>query len=293
MSSPRLVLVTRTTEYAELLARHGTSGQAGFFVAGRGRDLADVRERHQALGRAVATVRAAVPDHWRQGGVDRADLARYLFGPEDIVVVVGQDGLVANVAKYLEQQIVVGIHPESHPVGPLCRHPAAAAADLFADLSGGRALPEARSMVALATDDDQRLLALNEIFLGHQTHQTARYRLSGPGGTERQASSGLVVGSGTGATGWCASIHHDRGAAWPLPAPLDPALAWFVREAWPSPSTGARLTEGLLSEPDRLTVEVESDRLVAFGDGIEDDRVTLSWGQQVTLGLAERRLRLL
>ena len=52
-----------------------------------------------------------MPADWRQALVRRADLDRFLFGPEDVVVAVGQDGLVANVAKYLDGQPVLGVNP--------------------------------------------------------------------------------------------------------------------------------------------------------------------------------------
>lgn len=121
--APRAVLVHRTTEYEELLARHGTHGQAAFFLAARGRSVDAVRERHERAHRALATVAGAVPLTWRQTRVERADLDRFLFGPEDVVVVVGQDGLVANAAKYLTGQPVVGIDadPGRNP-GVLVRH---------------------------------------------------------------------------------------------------------------------------------------------------------------------------
>ena len=291
---PRAVLVHRTTEYEELVAHHGTHGQAAFFLSSRGRDIAEVAERHERTRRALAEVTSAIPLTWRQARVERADLDRFLFAPEDVVIVVGQDGLVANVAKYLSGQRVLGIDtdPGRNP-GVLVRHrPAQAAALLPAALD---TTVDELTMVEAVADDTQRLVALNEIYLGAAGHQTARYRLGleGDGGVvEAQASSGVLVGTGTGATGWLRSLWQERGGRLRLPDPTENRLLWFVREAWPSPATGTSLIAGELPARARLRLTVESERLIAFGDGMEGDAVELTWGQTVEVGVCGERLRL-
>lgn len=294
--APRAVLVHRTTEYEELLARHGTHGQAAFFLSSRGRSIEEVAARHHRTQRALGDVAAAVPLQWRRSRVERADLDRFLFGPEDVVIVVGQDGLVANAAKYLAGQPVVGIDtdPGRNP-GVLVRHRTRDAAALCraAVAPGGRA--ERLTMVEAVADDTQQLLALNEIYLGPSGHQTARYRIgtdAAPSAGEPQASSGVLVGTGTGATGWLRSLWQERGSALPLPAPTDPRLLWFVREAWPSPATGTSLVAGELGQGDGLRLTVESDRIVVFGDGMEADSLELTWGQTVRLGISATSLNL-
>lgn len=292
MSTPRVVVVHRHTEYDELVARHGTRGQAAFFLASRGRTLDEVDSRHEATQAAIGLVLQGIPSDWRRAQVEREELSRFVFGPEDVIAVVGQDGLVANVAKYVDDQLVVGIDPlPGTNAGILVPHTPKSAARLMRAAVAGTAPSISRTMVDAVADDGQRLTALNEIFVGQPTHQSARYRLEVQNRTERQSSSGLIIGTGTGATGWCASLQRQQAPALVLPSPDAGALAWFVREPWPSPSTGADLTAGVLAAQDDLIVRVESDSLVVFGDGVESDRLTLAWGQELRIQRSARVLR--
>lgn len=291
--TPRVVVVTRPSDYESLLARHATRGQALFFLETRGGSLEEVEARHRALESARAAVAGAIPVDWRRTAVDRADLDRFLFTPEDLVVVIGQDGLVPNVAKYLSGQPVIGLDPEpGRNAGVLVRHSPDAAADLLADLAADRGRLEERTMVEARLAAGDRMFALNEIFLGHRSHQSARYRIEVGGREERQSSSGLIVASGTGATGWASSIHRERAASFGLPAPQAAELAWFVREAWPSIATGVDLTAGLLQPGDCLRIVSEMEDGVVFGDGIEADRLNVPWGQPVEVRRADEVLRL-
>jgi hypothetical protein len=292
--APRAVIVRRPTEFELLVAEHGTRAQAAFYLERQGVKIADVEERHRRIVAALDAVRAQIPRTWRNIVLMRADLDRFVFEPSDIIIAVGQDGLVANVAKYLESQYVIGINPDRNSYeGVLVPHEPAAAADLLADCIADRAPFEGRTMVEATLDDGQRLKALNELFVGHRSHQSARYRLRVETGDERQSSSGIIVSTGTGATGWARSINLERNNIVTLPKPEERALAFFVREAFPGSGFTTARTFGRITSINKLTVISEMNvGGVLFGDGIEDDSVEFGWGATAQIGLSETRLRL-
>ena len=290
--SPRALIVTRPTEYDEMLGRHGSRQQVAFFLKQRSQEMSVVDERHALQQQAVQEVSSSIPVDWRRASLTRDDLSRFVFGPEDVIIAVGQDGLVANVAKYLDGQPVVGVNPDPRRnPGVLVRHHAREVRSILVAIAAGTAVAEHRAMVEIATDDGQTLRALNEVYVGHPAHQSAKYELVVDGADERQSSSGVLIGTGTGATGWCSSVYRERSLNWSLPDTTSSDLAWFVREAWPSPWTGTTLTAGRLTSGE-LVIRCESDRLVAFGDGIEADHLNLQWGQTARIRSASRGLML-
>ena len=290
--SPRAVFVTRETDYELLLARHATRGQAKFFLETRGQDIGAVEDRHRQLYGTLHAGRAAVPADWRQAAVARADLDRFVFGPEDVIVVVGQDGLVANVAKYLDGQPVLGLNPAPDLYdGVLVRVPLASLPALLPASAAGAAPAERRTMVEARLDSGERLLALNEVFVGHHSHQSARYRITTGAAAEDHSSSGLIVASGTGATGWARSIMEATHEGVPL-GPEERAVAFFVREPFPSVATGTALRAGKLTQTPLAVTSRMNDGGVIFADGIEQDFLAFDWGRGVTLGPAAQTLRL-
>ncbi len=292
---PRAVMVTRPSEYEELLGRHATRSAAKFFLESRGRRIEPVEARHHTLLAAMHAASGAVPLHWRRARVRRGDLARFLFEPEDVVLAVGQDGLVANCAKYLSGQHVVGVNPDpGFYEGSLVRHAADDLAALLPEVVAGGCAVQARTMVQAELDDGQRIVALNELFIGHRSHQSARYRIARAGAEERHSSSGVIVATGTGATGWAKSVRRNRQCEVCLPRPEAPELAFFVREAWPSVATGTELTDGLLGAGEQLelTSELETGGVI-FGDGIEADHLDFGWGRKALIGTARQELRLI
>lgn len=295
---PRFVVLTRRTPLVKLLEHHGTLAQARFSLETRGQALAPYEDGHARFESGLARVLEAVPPERRLVRLDREQLDRFLFAPDDVLVVVGQDGLVPNAAKYLAGQLTVGINPDPERYdGVLCPHPPATAATLFAwvDRGEGPAYRVQHRVMALAErEDGQRLLALNEVFVGHRTHQSARYRLRAGEREERQSSSGLICATGTGSTGWARSISLQRGLEAELPEPEEPRLVFLVREPFPSVATGVALDFGALGPEQRLEVVSEmGDDGVVFADGIESDRIEFLDGATLRVSVAPQRLNLL
>lgn len=296
---PRVVVVTRPTLYQGMVERHGTAGQADFFLRSQGRSLAEYRRAHVAFTQALAKVESQIPPDQRRTHVSRDALCTFLFAPDDILLVVGQDGLVPNAAKYLQGQPVIGINPSPQSYdGILCTFAAADTGELLDWINRGTPRiddlrTQQRIMAEARTEDGQRLVALNEVFVGHRSHQSAVYRLEAAGRSERQSSSGLLCATGTGATGWARSIVAQRGLDLDLPSPEEARLAWFVREPFPSVSTGTSLDCGFVDDENPLSLVSEmAEGGTLFADGIEQDRIDLPGGCGVRIGIAKDRLNL-
>ncbi|HEX5184054.1 MAG TPA: hypothetical protein VFW19_13010 [Allosphingosinicella sp.] len=289
---PRAVFVTRESDYELLLGRHATREQARFFLESRGQSLDALERQDRQLRAALHAARAAVPDEWRQAIVRRADLDRFLFAADDAIVVVGQDGLVANVAKYLAGQPVLGINPSPDLYdGVLLRVPLEQLSRLLPASVHGDAPAERRTMVEARMDSGERLIALNEIFVGHRSHQSARYRIAVADKAENQSSSGLIVASGTGATGWARSIMEATHARIGLGIE-EKAVAYLVREPFPSIVTGTAIRAGKLAGGAVAVTSRMNDGGIVFADGIEPDFLDFAWGRTIEIKAAAQALNL-
>jgi NAD kinase len=298
LSLPRIVLVTRKTPVELLLEQHGTMDQARFYLESRDQSIDEYEESHERVHAALARVSTAIRPDQRRVRVDRGDLDRFLFAPDDVIVIVGQDGLVPNVAKYLGGQLTIGVNPDADRYdGVLCPHAPDAISALLGWVTEGEGPGyriQRRVMALAEREDGQRLLALNEVFIGHQSHQSAKYRIEVDGEEERHSSSGVICATGTGSTGWARSIVEQRELGIDLPEPEETSLVWFVREPFPSVYTGTDLNWGFLNPGFQLVLHSEMGQGgVIFADGIEQDYVEFLSGQEVSITVARETLNLL
>lgn len=290
---PRIVLVSRETEYAALLAKHGTRGQAEFFLSTRGQRIEELEVRDALQSRTLAAAKEAIPAEWSFVQVLREDLSRFLFSENDIVVPIGQDGLVANLAKYLDGQPVVGITPDpASSEGILTRHGVDTLPGLLKRTAHANVDIQARTMVEVKAGEGLSLLALNELFIGHRSHQSARYVVQAGGAEEFQSSSGMIVATGTGLTGWAKSIMTATNRNFDI-SPEDNRAAFFAREPWPSRTSGCEIAAGEIEQQASLTVLSRiNEGGVIFADGIEQDFLPFDWGVEAQIQISSKKLAL-
>lgn len=317
LTENKIVLIVRETRIEELKARFNTVSQARFYVQQLGADFADYEAEDAAYREAVSRVRQTLARLARVQIVHRAFLPNFIFGPDDIAVAIGQDGLVANTLKYLDGQPLVGVNPDpARYDGQLLPFTAKDIGKIITEVFK-RARPLKTVTMARATlTNGQVLHAVNDLFIGPRSHGSARYTIRHGTQAERHSSSGIIVSTGLGSTGWLASlIAGATGIATALGNPLSGSsiktkkktpnppvstsfripwnadyLHFTVREPFPSKMTSTFLVFGRVTVDAPLHLESHmAERGVIFSDGIETDYIEFNSGMKATIELAARK----
>ena len=299
----KIVLVTRKTRLEELIARYLTVEQARFYVEHLGADFSDYQREHDAyLAERHRTVQTL--EQWgRYQIIDRSFLPNFIFGPSDIVVALGQDGVVANTMKYLDGHPLIGLNPDRRRYdGVLLPFAPAELPALLPEVAADKRPYKSVTMAKAALTNGQVLHAVNDLFVGARTHVSALYEITAGERKETQSSSGLIVSTGLGSTAWFKSIvtgslaiagayggAKEHGAYSPLPWNAD-ELRFAVREPFPSRTSQVGLVYGRLTRSERLSIRsLMPENGVIFSDGIEADFLDFNSGAEAKIGIAERR----
>ena len=206
----KVVLITRKTRLDELVERFNTQAQAKFYIEHAGGDFDAYASEHETYRRSLETVRQAIHVGLKIQILERAFLPTYLFAETDIVVTLGQDGLVANTAKYVKGQPILAVNPDPGRFdGILLPLTLDKLQHVLRRALEDQVRIRPITMAEARLRDGQRLLAFNDIFLGPRTHASARYRLTYKERTENQSSSGIIVSTGAGSSGWLSSIFNQ------------------------------------------------------------------------------------
>lgn len=293
----RVVLVTRRTRLDNLIARYNTLGQAKFYVEHLGADFSDYVKENEAYASSLSVTVQALQAWGRYQIVDRSLLANFVFAPSDIVVALGQDGLVANTMKYLEGQPLVGLNPEpSRWDGVLLPFQATDLGAILPGVAADQRVTRSVTMAEARLSDGQVLRAVNDLFIGPRSHTSALYDLTHGSKTEFQSSSGLIVSTGLGSTAWLKSIvtgslaiartlgtPSSAEAYQPMPWE-ERALVFAVREPFPTRTSQATLVYGRVQDGMPLRVRSRMpDNGIIFSDGMESDYLQFTAGMEATI----------
>ncbi|MNB80618.1 NAD kinase [compost metagenome] len=324
VSENKIVLVKRKTRLEELVVRYNTVQQAQFYIERLGADFSDYISEDLTYRQAVETAVIELSALGRVQVLERQHVPNFIFGGEDTVVVLGQDGLVANTLKYLQEQPLIGVNPDPQRWdGVLLPFTVKDLRLLLPEVFRSRRQVREVTLAKAELNDGQSLYGVNDLFIGRRTHVSARYLLQHGAAAEQQSSSGIIVSTGLGSTGWLRSVlagaagvtrsaaglglaaaaGMSGGAAGREPAAGagtesrlawdDPNLYFTVREPFPSRTTSAGVVFGRVSgnEPLRITSQMPEDGVI-FSDGVESDFLAFNSGVEAVIGLAEKRGRL-
>lgn len=307
MAFDRVVLVTRQTELEALIERFQTQSQAEFYLTQAGHDFKRIQTAHEAYASSLRAIKAAIGTDLKSIAIERRMLPQYRIEKSDVVVALGQDGLVANVAKYLDGQPLLAVNPDPKTIdGILLPVQVPVFGRAFARTLSGSAEIKSVTMAEARLSDGQSLRAVNDIFVGVASHVSARYRIRLDKASEEHSSSGLIVSTGVGSTGWLRSIYAGaiaiaHGLQPDQPKPPEPQplpwdadrLIFNVREPWPSLTTQAGLVSGVISQGHELELTSRMpDGGIIFGDGVQQDYLQFNAGVTARIGIAQARLNL-
>ena len=332
MRLPSIVIVTAPTRYQSLVARWGTKGQAKFRMEQAiahqtlessipqhhsksasnepssqtvaEADFAMYEQEDHLYRTTVEQVRTELDFGYPLTVVQRRYLPTYEFRNAVVVVVIGPDGLVANSAKYVGDLPIVGVNPDPQRIdGILLPFSVQQVRKAVHAAIREQANIKRVTLAEAVLNDGQRLLAFNDLFIGRRTHVSARYNLCWRGATESQSSSGVIVATGAGSTGWLSSVFNmTRGVgSWMGAEPIHPlrldwetqSLAWVVREPFASRFSQANAVAGMLEENEDLILEsLMPEGGAIFSDGIESDFLEFNSGSAVRVKVADQQARI-
>lgn len=293
----RFVLVMRKSRLQELIERFNTWSQAKFYLEHNNVEVKDYLNEHNLYQKQLTEAELILKSFGRFQLLERSLLPSYQFSSQDIVVVIGQDGLVANTLKYLNGQPIIAINPD--PLrwdGKLLPFELKQLKDVVTKTINRKVTFKTVTFAQATTNDGQSLLAVNDLFIGPKSHTSARYILQWKGAQEAQSSSGIIVSTGLGSTGWFQSILAGAMAiTGDASHPLLQGFSWneqklqfSVREPFPSRTTGVGLTFGTIEPDSPLQLEsLMPENGVIFSDGIEDDYLQFNAGCIAHIGIAD------
>jgi hypothetical protein len=313
----KIIVITQKTGLEELVERYNTREQACYYLENMGIPFDRYQSAHDRYKASLAAIKETLPGGVRHQFVERSFLPNFLFGERDMVVTLGRDGLVINTAKYLTTQPLIAINPDpDHIDGVLIPFSVFQANSVMRRVLAGEYRLREVTMAKTSLNDGQVLYAVNDLFIGQRTQVSAYYKIEFQGMREEQVSSGIIVSTGAGSTGWFRGIltgamgilkalsggkpkaehlqHSDQKASDPYRFDWEADyLVFTVREPFPTKVSGVELVHGRINMGTELIVTSQMPQNgVIFSDGIEADYLEFNSGRIARIGVAEKKVHL-
>lgn len=304
MSVEYAIIIKNKTRLEALIERFNTKAQARFYIERSGGDFNDYEVEHEIFHSSLSSVQRNLSTVLKNKIVERRFLPSFIFNDKQVVITVGQDGLVANTAKYVKQIPIVAINPDRERFdGVLLPFNSDNFLTAIDKVIANNYTSKWTSFAEAKLNDGQRLLAFNDLFIGAASHVSARYQITYKNRTEEQSSSGIIISTQAGSTGWLSSVFNmsfgihrfiEKDNSKKKYAKLkDNQLMFAVREPFASKKTQVETTAGIIAGQSKLIIEsfMPNNGLI-FSDGIETDFLKFNSGAIATIGIADEKANL-
>ena len=304
MSVEYAIIIKNKTRLETLIEKFNTKAQARFYIESLGGDFNDYENENEIFHNSLSKVQRNLSTVLKNKIVERSFLPSFIFNHKQVIVTVGQDGLVANTAKYVKQIPIVAINPDPERFDgvllPFNTDNFLAAID---NVITNNYKSKLTSFAEAKLNDGQRLIAFNDLFIGATSHVSARYQIKYNNKTEEQSSSGIIVSTQSGSTGWLSSIFNmsfgihkfiEKDNSKKKYAKLkDNQLMFAVREPFASKRSQVETIAGIITGQSKLVIQsfMPSNGLI-FSDGIETDFLKFNSGAIATIGIANEKANL-
>jgi NAD kinase len=288
------IIIKNKTRLESLIERFNTKAQAKFYIESSGGNFQEYVDEHEKFYQSFLEVQTKLSKIIKNKVIEREFVPSYIFSEKNLIVVVGQDGLVANVAKYSKHIPIIAINPDPERYdGVLLPFTVKNFLNGVDSVLNENFSSKKMRFAEAILNDGQKLLAVNDLFIGISSHSSARYKIMLNGKEEKHSSSGIIVSTKTGSTGWLSSIFNmafgilgETNLRYPKLNEDD--LYFAVREPFKSIRTQTDICGGRLKTGNKLIIEsLMPNNGFIFSDGIEQDFLQFNSGATAEIKLSE------
>ena len=291
------IIVKSKTRLESLIERFNTKAQAKFYIERLGGNFEEYEYEDEIFKNSLNSLQTQLSKVIKNKTIDRQYVSSYIFSKKNIIVVIGQDGLVANTAKYSDNLPIIAVNPDVERYdGILLPFNTLNFIQGVEKVLTNKYNSKIMRFAEAKLNDGQRLLAFNDLFIGASSHVSARYKISFKNKTEQHSSSGIIVSTPAGSTGWLSSIFNmaygvtnmfEKNLMLKQPKLKENDLLFAVREPFKSIRTQTEMTAGIIRN-NKLTIEsFMPNNGIIFSDGIEKDFLKFNSGSIATIGIAK------